>query len=160
MASGDAVGAADLARQAVISASSEFRLAQLPRGGPVCPLEVHRAQMLPVPAGRVPRVTVFLDVERETEVDFELRTSDRPDNHTPDVVLARRTMASGAGQALPFALDFDVRLDEARYVFVCVMRNEHAAVHGSEIRVTTDKVAASMTPSWRSTTSPPSIFWW
>lgn len=128
--------AEDLARRAFITASSELRLARLPAGGPVRALDVHRAQMLPVPAGRVPLITLFLDVAQETAVEFELRTSDRPGNHTPDVVLARRTITSPPGRARPFALDFDVILDQARYVFVCVSRNAHAAVHCSEMRLT------------------------
>jgi hypothetical protein len=92
--------------------------------------------MLPMGKGRIPTFTLYLDVDAQTTVLFELRTSNLPDNHTPDVVLAKRAVVSEPGSKIPFVIDFEVEIDEPRYVFVCVMRNEHVSVHCSELRLT------------------------
>ena len=126
----------DLARSANITASSEWQLAMLPADGPVRPLDQPRAQMLPVSKGKMPVCTLTFDVAQATIIEAEVRTSNRPDNHTPDVLLAKRSLPVQAGKKVQVALDFDVTIDEPRYVFVCVKRNEHASLHCSESRVT------------------------
>ena len=127
---------ADLVREATVSASSELILRELPADGPTIGLDRSRAQLLPLPAGQMPKVRFTLDVAASTTVRVEARTSDRPYNHTPDVVLAARDIAlePGAGQEVEIA--FDVEIDEPRYVFVCLMENEHVAVRTSRSRAT------------------------
>jgi hypothetical protein len=127
----------DLAGKATITASSQFRLGELPADGPTYRLNDSWAQMLPVTKGQMPCISFTLDVEEgETTLEAELRVSSRPDNHTPDVTLARRTLTlrQGAGQRV--CLDFDTAIDGDRYVFVCLMRNDKMSVHTSETRVT------------------------
>jgi hypothetical protein len=126
----------DLARRATVIASSTFKLGVLPAGGPLVSLDHSWAQMLPVAPGKMPRVTFTLDVREATTLNVELRTSDRPDNYTPDVILGRKTVALEAGQNQDVTLQFDAAFDEARYVFVCLMKNPAVAVHTSEQRVT------------------------
>ncbi len=127
---------ADLARYAQISASSSLRLAELPADGAPVTLDFPWAQMLPVSAGPIPRLTFHVDALCDTQLQIELRTSDRPDNHTPDVTLATKTIAVSAGENQPIALDFGVSIDEARYVFVCFMHNPDTRIHTTEQRLT------------------------
>jgi hypothetical protein len=52
----------DLARKASLAASSELTLSELRDGGETRPLDCARAMMLPVPAGRMPKITYTVDV--------------------------------------------------------------------------------------------------
>lgn len=127
---------ADLAREAEVSASSRFVLDSLRPDGPPLPLEQSRAQMLPLPAGPVPRVSLLVNVEKPTRLRCELRTSDRPDNHTPNVLLDSKTIDLEAGENQNVDLAFDARIDEPRYVFVCLTANDNVSVRCSRQRVT------------------------
>ncbi len=127
---------ADLARKATISASSRLRLASLEPGGATVPLTHSWAQMLPVPPGRAPRVGFVADVREPATLHMELRTSNRPDNYTPDVVLGTQTLQLAPGDGQLIVADFEVTVDEPRYLFYCLIRNEHVAIRSSERRVT------------------------
>lgn len=126
----------DLAHKAALSASSELALAELPADGPTVKLDTARAMLLPIPGGKVPRVTFTIDASEPTTLTAELRTSDRPDNHTPDVLLAvcERSVEAGEGQAVTF--DFDTRVDVPRYVVVALLPNDHASLRCSSQRLT------------------------
>jgi hypothetical protein len=126
----------DLARRATITASSRLRLEKLSANGPLIPLTTSHAQMLPLPAGRVPVMTFLVHADAPTTLRFELRTSSRPNNHTPDVVLAAKSVELREGQNQHVTVDFGVNVESPRYVFVCLMKNEHVRVHGSQQRVT------------------------
>ncbi len=126
----------DLAPAARITASSELRLAALSADGPSLPLAQAWAQMLPVAAGRMPRLTFTANVVDSTTLCVELRTSDRPTNHTPDVLLAQRQVVLTAGEHVDLVLDFEVEIDTPRYVFVCFRSNPDVALWTSQQRVT------------------------
>jgi hypothetical protein len=125
----------DLALQAEISASTHLILAELPDDGPRLPLESAWAQMLPVAPGRVPRVTFTVDAAGPTQLHVELRTSDRPGNHTPDRILDSRTIPLEKGLAQAAVADFEADVDSARYVFFCFMPNPLVTMHCSEQRL-------------------------
>ncbi len=128
---------ADLMQTAHLSASSALQLASLPDDAPPVPLITSWAQMLPIPAGmRIPAITFTIDAAEATTLRFELRTSDNPENHTPDVTLAVHELALDAGQDQHVTFAPDVVVDQARYVFVCLMRNPAVSVHSSEKRIT------------------------
>lgn len=127
----------NLALMARLTTSSTFRLHALPDDGPRLPLSYSWAQMLPIPGAQpMPAITFTVDAAESTTLEFELRISQRPDNHTPDVILAKQSvvLAAGADQVVSFAPD--VEIDCARYVFVCLMKNPAISVHTSEQRIT------------------------
>ena len=126
----------DLAQQATITASSALTLAQLPADGPLEVLTDSWAQMLPLVVGTTPQITFAVDVVEPTVLTVELRTSDRPDNHTPDVVLATKQFDLSAGENQSVTIDFEVEIDEPRYVFVCLMKNTAVSIHTSNQRLT------------------------
>lgn len=127
----------DLARKGRVTVSSTLALSQLPADGPVIPLDYSRAQMLPVAAGQaVPSVSLCVNVSAPTELVLQLRTSDRPENHTPDVILAEQTVTLDAGKNQTVTFNGGQIIDEARYVFVCLLKNEAVCVHTSETRIT------------------------
>jgi hypothetical protein len=128
--------AEDLVQEASISASSEFVLAELPPDGPGEPLDCSRAQLVPLPAGRLPQVTFLVDVDAPTTLRIEARIGKRPDDYTPDIVLGFHEfeLCEGAGQQVK--VDINAELTEDRYVFFCLMKNEHVTVRTSEQRLT------------------------
>lgn len=126
----------DLAQRATVKASSAFKLDALPADGPLVLLDHSWAQMLPVPPGKMPQVTFTLDISEPTTLHVELRTSDRPENYTPDVLLGRQTVTLDPGRDQQITTHFDAAIDEARYVFVCLMKNPAVSVHTTEWRIT------------------------
>jgi hypothetical protein len=127
---------ADLARSARITASSELRLGALAPSGETLPLADSWGMMLPVQPGRAPRIEIAVDASEATTLRAELRVSDRPDNHTPNVTVATLdvSLGAGAGQRVPLA--FEASFDAPRYAFVCLKKNAAVAVHLSDWRVT------------------------
>jgi len=126
----------DLARRATARSSSRFLLHSLGPGGKTAGLDLDRAILLPVPAGPMPAVTLYLDAAQPATLDLELRTSSRPGNFTPDLTLARRTAAVAPGHRREVAVDFGVTIDQPRYVLICLMNNPALAAHLSDTRVT------------------------
>lgn len=126
----------DLAGHAVLTASSELRLAVLPPNGETLGLENASAMMLPVPAGPIPGMECIVDAARATTLRAELRISSKPDNHTPDVTLATLEIPLPAGDRQRIPLAFGATIDTPRYAFVCLMDNPAIAIHLSERRVT------------------------
>ena len=126
----------DLTRKATLSASSELKLSVLEANGPLIQLEKSWAMMIPVEPGKLPCMQFCVDASEATNLMVELRISNHPDNHTPDTTLAKKEIAltTGAGQWV--TVDFDVCIDQSRYVFVCLMQNERVQAHASEFRVT------------------------
>ncbi|QNN25207.1 FAD-dependent oxidoreductase [Planctomycetales bacterium ZRK34] len=143
----------NLVRTATITASSEMVLDELPAGDDWVKLNMGRAMLLPVKAGPMPTVSFAMRSETPTEVDIELRTAEREGNFTPDRVLAKKTvsveaaamavtgttsptLAHSATALCDIEVDFDVTIDEPRYVFVCLMPNEQVEVAVSDRRMT------------------------
>ncbi|GCE09401.1 FAD-dependent oxidoreductase [Dictyobacter aurantiacus] len=126
----------DLVAQGTICASSSLVLAEIEKGGPVEPLTRSRAQMLPVTSGTLPTVSFLLDVSHATTLQVEVRTSDRPSNYTPDVVLEKHAIELAEGKKQRVAIPCSTHIDTNRYVFFCLLQNEHIAVHTSLQRFT------------------------
>lgn len=127
---------ADLARQARITASSELDLAALLPNGETMPLTSSWAMMLPVQPGAMPVTEYLVDVMAPTTLRVELRVSSRPDNHTPDVILADMEVELPAGSSMKLPLQFDAEIKQTCYAFVCLLENKAVAVHLSDQRVT------------------------
>jgi hypothetical protein len=128
---------ADLVAGGQIDVSSTLQLAELPPGGPVIELQQAQAQMLPVNAGRVPAMTVMVDVMQPTTLTARLLSTSDPWHHCPDVELARMDLALTVGERQAARLDFaPVELPEARYVFWVLEPNPAIRLHLSPQRLT------------------------
>ncbi len=119
-----------------VTASSSLKFAGFPSDGPLIPLTASVAQMIPVPPGLVPVMTVYAHADKATTLRMELRETERPGNHVPDRLLGFREIALPAGQNMPVRLDFGLSVESARYVYLCAMKNPDVALHGSEARLT------------------------
>ena len=128
--------ASDLVQQATISSSSTLHLTALPAGGQPLPLDVPRAMVLPLAAGPVPMMTVWIDAPQGGALRLELRTSNRPDNHTPDVLLSSQDLTLEPGMAQAVQVSFPCTIDQARYGFLCLFGSPDMLVHTSDHRIT------------------------
>jgi hypothetical protein len=126
----------DLARQAAVRSSSALELGELPPNGETQKLDISRAMLLPVPAGRVPAVTFTVDVEKATTLLAEVRGSCRPENYTPETTIHRQSFQLAPGRAQTVRLAADCEVDSPRYLSYCVLENPDVAVHLSGVRVT------------------------
>lgn len=126
----------NLVTQAKISASSKFCLDTLSDNGRKLQIERSYAQMIPMQTGKMPRTSIIVDVDSPTLLEVQLRTSSKVDNQSPDVILKTCTFDLEAGDNQTVTIDFGMLIDEARYVFVCVMENSQITLHLSDLRVT------------------------
>jgi hypothetical protein len=126
----------DLVRGATLTASSRYRLAELPPGGPLLPLDVGRAMLLPLPAGPVPAATFRVDVSAPSELTVEVRGSSRLGNFTPDVMLHRETIRLQPGPAQAIRIKSPATIPQPSYVAFCLLPAVGVSVHTSGVRVT------------------------
>lgn len=127
---------ADLARSAKITASSELALSELAPCGEILPLTDSWSMMLPVSSGPMPTITFIVDVNAATTLRAELRISEKADNHTPDTILKSLEIPLTPGRQQTIPLDFKTKINESRFAFVCLLKNENIAAHLSDQRLT------------------------
>lgn len=126
----------NLTQHAQVTASSTLSLDRLMADATLVMLDRDRAQMLPVSNGRLPKVTMWVDVLADTTLEIQLRASSKAMNHTPDVILDKCKIALKKGLNQPVVFDFDVSVASACYAFYCLMRNKQVEVHQSTQRLT------------------------
>jgi len=112
---------ADLGLNAKVEVSSERKLDCLPHSDKTASMNAARALLIPVDKGTMPAITFLFNVEYDTDITFQLRTSERLGNYTPDTIVAEKKCAVSAGKGVPLSVDFDSELDQTQYVFACVM---------------------------------------
>ncbi len=126
---------ADLVHSAQIKTSSQLELSELPADGPWLKLDNSWAMLLPVAVGPMPRISLKLQAVKSTSQRFELRTSNKCGNFTPDVTLAEQEININAGKGQTIEVDFGVSIENAKYLFFCLMSNENTSVQCSNKRI-------------------------
>ncbi|GGB97924.1 FAD-dependent oxidoreductase [Dyadobacter sediminis] len=117
-----------------ITASSTLQLKELAPSGFWAPIKDSVAQMLPVTLGKMPAVSFWIEADKETDFEVELRKSSKSFNHTPDVILERKSFHLAKGKQ-EITAAWDVTFEEPCYAFVCFMKNEDVKIQYSEIRI-------------------------
>ncbi|MFT4033780.1 MAG: FAD-dependent oxidoreductase [Siphonobacter sp.] len=125
----------DLVQKAILKASSELVLTEFREDTEPRPMIYSIGQMLPVAAGQFPTIIVHPYSDEVTELEVELRLSSRPDNHTPDVVVAQKTLSLQPGRNC-IKLEFDVVITEPAYAFLIFQKNEKVSFCYSNTRIT------------------------
>jgi hypothetical protein len=125
----------DLVHRARITASSEWTLTELPSHGEPEPMDFSVAQMIPVQAGRMPKVIIHPYAAEATELAVELRISARAGSHTPDVLLDSVVVPLQASRNC-IHLGFKVQIAEPTYAFVIIRKNPLVSLPYSDSRVT------------------------
>lgn len=125
----------DLTNTATITASSELVLKGFPGEPLLKPLHVPAAQMVPLQAGKVPVFAFHAEAATNTTLEVELRISGRNGNYTPDVTLARQTIAIQPGRNCT-QLDFNAEMKEEGYAFITFFKNPEVNLHYTGKRIT------------------------
>jgi len=125
----------NLVNTAVITASSELRLPELPEAGLIKPLDPAVAQLVPLPAGKLPEFTVHAQTEKMTILEVSLRISGRPGNFTPDTTLEEISVYLTPGRNC-IQLRFNAILQQPSYVFIAFKKNPDVQLHFSPVRIT------------------------
>ncbi|WP_448249652.1 FAD-dependent oxidoreductase [Thalassotalea agariperforans] len=123
------------ATSAEINVSSEFVLTGYQADGSYQSLAQTVAQLVPLTAGKAPKISLNVNAKHATEITCQLRTSLKPENYTPDVVHKTISLPLASGKqtvAFDFS-DIDV-IDQ--YAFFCFSANDAVEVAISSQLVT------------------------
>jgi hypothetical protein len=126
----------DLARKAQLTASSRYVLQEFPSDGEMISLDVSRAMLLPIPAGKLPSITFLCNAKESTQLIVEVRISSKRGNFTPDTVLHRQALPLAAATSQEVTVKPVACLPDDCYVAYCLMRNPVVSVATSSFRVT------------------------
>lgn len=124
----------DLVQSAGISASSEYKLSEFPSELQKS-LSLAVAQMLPLNSGKVPGLTFHAESATHTELEVELRISERTGSYTPDVTLEKQIFKIHPGRNC-LHVSFATELETQAYAFVVFNKNPEIEIHCSQKRVT------------------------
>lgn len=125
----------DLVQKAVISASSELKLTELPEENKLITLNTSVAQMVPLPKGKAGKFIFHAEADEDTTLDIEFRISSKPNNHTPDIKKESKSIGIQKGRNC-LQLEFDVVMKEDAYAFITFFKNDKIKMHHSSKRVT------------------------
>ncbi|MDE1178477.1 MAG: FAD-dependent oxidoreductase [Edaphobacter sp.] len=131
--------AADKARAAKVTASSELELAELKASGEWTLLDKPMSLLLPVGEGHVPAVTVSLRAQVAVMVKASLWGAEHEGNTTPDKKLGETEFLLAAGEQMA-RLDFDAVLDKPEHLFYML-----EPVAGVEIALSDEQIAGVLT---------------
>lgn len=124
----------DISASARLQASSSLTFTGFPQDGDWQVLDCSVAQMVPVHAGRFPGVTFELQTSADTDLTVQWRMSDRPDNQTPEIILHEQAFSLKAGVCQLF-FECNLTLQDDRYLYLVLLRNESVSVPISNMRV-------------------------
>lgn len=122
----------NLAHQAVLSASSEYKLKELKADGNWQKLEYSTAQLLPVASGDQLKISFDVDATENTNLSLQLRVSAKSINYSPEIILETHDLSVEAGIST-LTVEFDHIIREEHYVFVCILKNELVSVQTSKM---------------------------
>jgi hypothetical protein len=125
----------DLVQTARITASSELSLAEIPEDGGLHPLSISVAQMMPVNAGQALNTIVHAYGLEETTLEVELRISQSQNNHTPEVILAKKSIPITKGRNCLQINWENVVVETPQYAYLVLQKNEKIQVPRSQKRV-------------------------
>lgn len=124
----------DLARSAKTSATSTLQLERLWPSGEWAELDRPLGMLLPLGAGKVPRMFLTIEVDVPVTLIAELWCSERPGNTTPDLLLASLDLPVST-ECGELVLDFGASLSSDEHVFVILQ-----PAHGVRVALSREQV--------------------
>ena len=125
----------DLVQSAKIAVSSTLSLAEIPEDGSLTPLSISVAQMIPVQAGKMQNTIIHAYGLEETHLEMELRTSNTQNNHTPEIILAKKTISLKKGRNCLNINWEDVKIETPQYAYIVLQKNEKIEIPRSQKRI-------------------------
>lgn len=109
----------DYSRQAMVSASSELLLQELPSCGELAE-ERSYALLLPFQEGPSPALSIYADIARDLTLRAELWGATRRGNTTPDAQIATLDLPVKANRSVEIPLEFNAQLPVDGHYFVMI----------------------------------------
>ncbi len=127
--------ASNLLSDGAISASSSLALSEIPFDGDWMPLSISSAQLLPLAADEKYQVKVLVNADEATQLEVQLRTSEKAENYTPEVILDSQVFDLQKGEQT-ITIDFANGVPSNQYGFITFMANEKVSIKSSNKRYT------------------------
>ncbi len=124
----------DLVQNASIVASSELILNDLHADFDRI-LDLSLAQLLPLKSGIVPSIQIETIASTRTNLEIELRISEKIGNYTPDIILEKLILDVPAGKSLQ-TISFTVALPRSAYAFITFHKNPKISLPRTHRRIT------------------------
>ncbi|MGY6649690.1 FAD-dependent oxidoreductase [Wenyingzhuangia sp. IMCC45574] len=121
----------NLASKATVSGSSEFDLSEIAFGGEWLSLGTSAAMLLPLAKETQYSFKVAVNATEDTQLQVELRVSEKEKNYTPEITLDTQVIDVKKGEQF-VTVTFDKTLDKEQYAFVCFMANDKVSIQESE----------------------------
>jgi FAD dependent oxidoreductase len=125
----------DLVQTAHITSSSALSLTEIPEDGDLHPLSISVAQMIPVQAWQILSITINVHGLEATTLEVELRISKSPNNHTPEVILAKKIIPIIKGRNCLNIIWENIVIDAPQYAYLVLQKNEQIQVPRSQKRI-------------------------
>ena len=123
----------NMLRDARVIPSSTCAFSGFSHNGKYSPLNFSTAALLPV-EGKMPRISVPVNVKEPTKLRVELRDSVKYGNFTPDNLIESREIAVNPGESI-VNIDFNTVFEKSAYRFICFMANDKVALGESDMLV-------------------------
>ncbi len=120
--------------EAHLEVSSELNLKELHPNGDYFQINFPVAMLLPL-HGQVPKISISVRSAEKTTIDIQLRTSVKPFNFTPDIIMFQKTYSLKKGEQI-LEIDFDEIGIDKGYYFICFMKNEAVEIAESNDLIT------------------------
>lgn len=125
----------NLATKANITVNETYELIELPFNDKWVNLSHNLAQMLPITRAQDNEIEIFVKAQENTQLNVEIRKSNKIQNHTPDIIIKKINISVNKGISkvtIPLSKEFA----GDGYRFLCLMENEAIEVGLSDIRPT------------------------
>lgn len=126
----------DVVQSAKLSASSELQLDGFTENGHLETLDVSVGQVLPLQSTSISEIYINAYAEEVTTLEFELRSSSKIGNFTPDNLISKKSIALKKGDNSVIINLEDVEIEKiSQYGFLCFMKNELVKLPRSNQRI-------------------------
>ena len=123
--------AGDIARSAVISASSEQKLVQIESPGEAYPLLNPVGQLIPI-TNRLDSISLLLDAEADTELTLSVHDTGRGENYIPANLIASHTIQVQQGERQWVEFQLGCETVEPVNLFIAVHENPAVRLYTSD----------------------------
>lgn len=125
----------NLLSSATLNASSSLKLSRIAFDGSWTNLGTSAAQMLPMKKGVLYTIKVQLKAAQDTTLQVQLRTSEKPENYCPELILDSQQLNLKAGEQ-EIQISFQAGMPNDQYGFVTFMSNSQVDIKNSHQRIT------------------------
>lgn len=125
----------NLINEATVEVSSSLKLSEIPFDGTWTNLATSAAQLLPFNANQKYAFRVELKADEATDLEVQLRISEKAKNYTPEIILEAQTFNLEKGEQF-ITIEFNATTPQNQYAFVTFLSNEKISFRNSNKRYT------------------------